>query len=183
MIIRPPKGGAAPAKAAAPAKKGFSLPKRAAAKSAPPPPPAASSSGPGWVDFAFGGLPATKLTPTAAFVSVNQSKPEHHSEPMALELHVGHSGARSRLLVFSVPGRGLGISMKKLRNLGANRIGGLLGTEKYIATEKDAADPCSVAGKRLWKMYKQQSTEYASENPKMSLIQDDGNEVYASASW
>ena len=36
-------------------------------KAAPAPAPAApAASGPSWVDYAFGGLPATKLTPTAA---------------------------------------------------------------------------------------------------------------------
>merc|ERR1719478_1151221 len=55
MIQRGPKKAAAPA--AKPAAKGgrFALKKAAA-----------SFQGPSWVDFAFGGLPATKLTPTAA---------------------------------------------------------------------------------------------------------------------
>ena len=36
-------------------------------KAAPAPAPAApAASDPSWVDYAFGGLPATKLTPTAA---------------------------------------------------------------------------------------------------------------------
>merc|ERR1719409_2606288 len=59
MIQRGPKKAAAPA--AKPAAKGgrFALKKAAA-------PAPASFQGPSWVDFAFGGLPATKLTPTAA---------------------------------------------------------------------------------------------------------------------
>jgi hypothetical protein len=50
---------------AQPAAKGgrFALKKAAAPAPAPAP---ASFQGPSWVDFAFGGLPATKLTPTAA---------------------------------------------------------------------------------------------------------------------
>merc|ERR1719453_2988723 len=63
MIQRGPKKGAAPA--AKPAAKGgrFALKKA----SAPAPAPSApASSGLTWVDFAFGGVPTTKLTPTAA---------------------------------------------------------------------------------------------------------------------
>merc|ERR1719231_1525129 len=63
MIQRGPKKAAAPA--AKPAAKGgrFALKKAAAPAPAPAP---ASFQGPSWVDFAFGGVPATKLTPTAA---------------------------------------------------------------------------------------------------------------------